>query len=138
MSKPVLRGPNFDKQFIIQVDASDVAAGSVLLQEGDDNILYPICFMSSKFKPHQRHYSTIEKEAAALLMSLDKFDVYLNNSNQKIICYSDHNPLVFVNRMKNKNMRLTRWCLALQPYNIEIKHIKGKENIIADALSRPY
>ena len=50
--------------------------------------------------------------------------------------FTDHNPLVFINRMKNNNQRLLRWSLALQEYNLEIKHIKGKENIMADALSR--
>jgi hypothetical protein len=38
--------------------------------------------------------------------------------------------------MKNKNQRLIRWSLALQEYNLNIKHIAGKENIVADALSR--
>ena len=137
VTKPVLKGPDFDKPFIIHVDASDVAAGAVLLQTDSNDILLPVCYMSTKFKSHQRNYSTIEKEAAALLMALEKFEVYLGNSSQKIIVYSDHNPLQFVNRMKNKNQRLTRWSLALQPYNLEIRHIKGKDNVIADTLSRP-
>ncbi|XP_076041903.1 uncharacterized protein LOC143025779 [Oratosquilla oratoria] len=135
-SKPVLHGPDFSKNFTINVDASDAAAGAVLMQE-HDGILFPVCYMSAKFKKYQRHYSTIEKEAAALLMALEKFDVYVGNNPQKITVYSDHNPLVFVNNMKNKNMRLTRWWLALQPYNLEIKHVSGKNNVIADSLSRP-
>lgn len=92
--------------------------------------------MSNKFKPHQRNYSTIEKETLSLLFALEKFDVYLG-SGGKIIVYSDHNPLVFVTKMKNKNQRLTRWVLILQPYDIEIKHIRGRDNLLADALSRP-
>ncbi|XP_069996525.1 uncharacterized protein [Penaeus vannamei] len=120
-----------------EVDASDVAAGSVLLQEGKDGVLHPVCYSSAKFKPHQTHYSTIEKEAAALLMALEKFDVYLSCTPYEIEVFSDHNPLQFVMRMKNKNQRLTRWYLALQPYNLVVKHIKGRNNIIADSLSRP-
>ncbi|XP_069996524.1 uncharacterized protein [Penaeus vannamei] len=120
-----------------KVDASDVAAGSVLLQEGKDGVLHPVCYSSAKFKPHQTHYSTIEKEAAALLMALEKFDVYLSCTPYEIEVFSDHNPLQFVMRMKNKNQRLTRWYLALQPYNLVVKHIKGRNNIIADSLSRP-
>ncbi|XP_069993662.1 uncharacterized protein [Penaeus vannamei] len=107
-----------------EVDASDVAAGSVLLQEGKDGVLHPVCYSSAKFKPHQTHYSTIEKEAAALLMALEKFDVYLSCTPYEIEVFSDHNPLQFVMRMKNKNQRLTRWYLALQPYNLVVKHIK--------------
>lgn len=70
-------------------------------------------------------------------MALDHFDIYVGNTNQKVV-YSDHNPLRFVSSMKNKNKRLTRWSLALQLYNIEIKHIIGKHNVIADTLSSPY
>ncbi|XP_063586253.1 uncharacterized protein LOC134763615 [Penaeus indicus] len=135
--EPVLRSPDFDKPFTLQVDASDVAAGSVLLQAGKDGVLHPVCYSSAKFKPHQTHYSTVEKEAAALLMALEKFEVYLSCTPYEIEVFSDHNPLQFVTKMKNKNQRLTRWYLALQPYNLVIKHIKGRNNIIADSLSRP-
>ncbi|XP_047485268.1 uncharacterized protein LOC125036565 [Penaeus chinensis] len=136
-SKPILKGPDFSKPFVLQVDASDVAAGAVLLQLADDDVLHPICYASTKFKKYQCAYSTVEKEALALLMALDKFEIYLGNTGNEIVVFSDHNPLQFVNSMKNRNQRLTRWFLALQPYNLVIKHIKGHENLIADALSRP-
>ena len=119
------------------MDASDVAAGSVLLQAGEDQILHPVCYASTKFKQHQIPHSTIEKEEAALLMALDKFDVYLSCTPYEIEVFSDHNPLQFITRMKNKNQRLMRWYLALQPYNLVVKHIKGHANVIADSLSRP-
>jgi len=38
--------------------------------------------------------------------------------------------------MKNKHQRLMRWSLILQEFDLEIKHIKGKDNVLADALSR--
>lgn len=137
LCKPVLQGPNFYKPFVLHIDASDVAAGAVLMQEGKDSVLHPVSYMSVKFKPHQKNYATIEKEALSLLLALEKFDVYLGSTGNKIIVFSDHNPLTFVRKMKNKNQRLTRWCLILQPYDLEIRHIKGRDNLIADALSRP-
>ena len=51
--------------------------------------------------------------------------------------FSDHNPLVFIHRMKDKNQRLLRWSLILSEYNMNIQHIKGQYNVIADCLSRP-
>ena len=136
MSKPILKSPDFNVPFELQIDASDVAAGAVLLQRVDD-VLHPVCYLSTKFKPYQCNYSTIEKEALSLLIALEKLEIYFGNTDQEIVVYSDHNPLQFVNKMKNKNQRLTRWSLALQPFNICIKHIKGRDNVIADALSRP-
>jgi hypothetical protein len=53
-----------------------------------------------------------------------------------LVVLTDHNPLTFINKMQNKNQRLTRWGLMLQEYNLIIKHIQDKDNAIADALSR--
>lgn len=71
-------------------------------------------------------------------MALEHFEVYVGSSNVPLIVYTDHNPLVFIARMRNKNRRLMNWSLRLQEYNICIRHIRGKENVVADALSRLY
>ena len=135
-SKPILRAPDFQKQFYLMVDASDTGAGAVLMQCDDLGIEHPVCYFSRKFDQHQKNYSTIEKEALALLLALQHFDVYLNTTVFPIVVYTDHNPLVFVNKMKNNNQRLLRWSLLYQEFNIEIHHVRGKDNVIADALSR--
>ena len=134
--KPVLKSPNFNEQIHLQVDASETGAGAVLLQKGIDDLLHPVAFMSCKFKPYQMHYSTIEKEALSLLLALEKFDVYVSGSSHPVVVYVDHQPLKFLHRMKLKNARLTRWWLSLQSYNLDIQHIKGKYNVMADLLSR--
>ena len=108
----------------------------MLLQDGPDGIDHPVSYFSKKFNRHQRWYSTIEQEALALLMSLEHFEVYVGSSNVPVIVYTDHNPLFFVHRMRNKNKRLMGWSLLLQTYNLEIRHVRGKDNVLADALSR--
>ena len=133
---PVLAAPDFNVPFKLAVDASDVAAGAVLLQEGKDGVDHPICYFSKKFNQNQKNYSTIEKECLSLILALQHFEVYVTSSSLPIIVFSDHNPLVFINKLKGKNQRLLRWSIFLQDYNLEIKHIKGKDNIIADCLSR--
>ena len=135
-SSPVLAAPDFIVPFKLAVDASDVAAGAVLLQEDKDGVDHPVCYYSKKFNKSQQHYSTIEKECLALVLALQHFEVYLSSSSLPIHVFSDHNPLVFISRVKNKNHRLLRWSLLLQEYNLDIKHIKGKDNLIADCLSR--
>lgn len=57
-------------RFKLEVDVSALGAGAVLLQEGPDGVDHPVCYFSKKFKNHQLHYSTIEKEALALLLAL--------------------------------------------------------------------
>ncbi|XP_073807553.1 uncharacterized protein [Danio rerio] len=134
---PVLMAPNFEKPFKMEVDASAVGAGAVLLQEDKEGIDHPICYFSRKFNKHQLNYSTIEKEALALLLALQYFEVYVGSSSTPVVIYTDHNPLVFLSRMYNQNQRLMRWSLIIQSYNLEVRHKKGKENIVADTLSRP-
>ena len=51
-SAPVLLAPSFDKEFKLAVDASDVGAGSVLLQEDDNGVDHPVCYFSKKFNKH--------------------------------------------------------------------------------------
>ena len=137
-NEPVLMVPLYDKAFILTVDASDIGAGAVLQQEDSCGLCHPICYFSMKFNKHQRNYSTIEKETLALLSAINHFEVYLCTTSEPILVYTDHNPLVFLNRMKNKNQRLVRWSLMLQEYNLQINHIRGKDNIVADALSRSF
>ncbi len=89
-----------------------------------------------KFNKHQRRYSTIEKEGLALVLALQHLYVYVGSVSYSLIVYTDHNPLVFLNRMKHNNQRLMRWSLFLQTFELDIRHIRGKDNVIADALSR--
>ena len=131
-NSPKLISPNYEKPFKLIIDASDIGAGAVVVQEDAQGIDHPVCYYSKKFLKHQKNYSTVEKETLALLLALNQFDVY----SIEIVVYTDHNPLTFINKMKNKNLRLLRWSLALQEYNLNIKHIAGKENVVADTLSR--
>lgn len=134
ISAPVLAAPDFSKPFFLAVDASDLGAGAVL-QEGADFVQHPVYYFSKKFNHQQQRYSTIEKETLAVVLAVQHFEVYLGAS-EKIIVYSDHDPLKFLHRMRNANQRLMRWSLILQPFNIEIKHVRGADNVLADTLSR--
>ena len=96
----------------------------------------PVAYYSKKLNRHQRMYSTIEKEGLALVLGLQHFEVYVTNGCGEVVVYTDHNPLVFIERFKTKNQRLFRWSLVLQQYNLDVQHVAGKDNVIADALSR--
>ena len=137
MHNPVLKAPDFSKSFSVAVDASDSGVGGVLLQKKDNNIWHPIAYFSKKLSPCQSRYSTIEKELLAIVMTLKHFEVYIGNKGTTVVL-TDHNPLKYLYRVKNSNRRLMRWSLELQDYNIDVQHIKGKDNVLADSLSRVY
>lgn len=58
-STPVLVAPQFEKPFLLEVDASGIGVGAVLLQTGEDGLNHPISFFSKKFLKHQTNYSTV-------------------------------------------------------------------------------
>ena len=76
MSAPLLVSPQFDKQFILMVDASDIGVGAVLVQEDYQGLEHPIRYFSQKFNKSQRNYCTSEKEALALIMALYHFKLF--------------------------------------------------------------
>lgn len=135
-SAPVLAAPDFARPFKLEVDASATGAGAVLLQDGEKDVCQPVSYFSVKFNCHQLNYSTVEKEALAFFLALQHFAVYVGSSLSPVTVFIDHNPLVFLHRMYNHNQRLMRWALLVQDYNLVIKHKKGTDNIVADALSR--
>nr|XP_053649648.1 protein white-like [Cherax quadricarinatus] len=78
---PILLSPDFSKPFKLQIDACESRVRAVLLQSGDDG-LQPVAYFSAKYQPHQRTYSTIEKEALALILALENFEVYVRQTSQ--------------------------------------------------------
>jgi len=100
----------------------------------EDNLEMPIAFASAKLSDVQTRWSTIEKEAYAVIFALQKFDVIVYGSH--IDLYSDHNPLKYLVECVPKSAKLTRWALSLSRYDIKVHHIKGTDNVVADFLSR--
>ncbi|XP_066946149.1 uncharacterized protein [Macrobrachium rosenbergii] len=136
LSFPILRAPDFDLPFSLATDASDVGVGAVLLQNDEQGVSHPVAFFSKKLTSAQRKYSTVEKETLALILAINHFSVYLSSTGTPIKIMTDHNPLTFINRYKNKNQRLMRWSIMLQEWNLQFSHIPGRDNVVADALSR--
>ena len=134
ISAPILKCPDFSKVFTIQADASDTAIASCLVQEFDGEE-HPIAFASAKLTASQVNWSTVEKEAYAIIHALKKFDSFIYGKPIQVV--TDHNPLCYITEAAPDNPKLTRWKLGLQRYNIvSITHRKGSDNGNCDALSR--
>lgn len=133
---PVLCVPDFSRGYKLACDASDFAVGAVLLQEDEQHIDRPVAYFSKKLSPPQSRYSCIEKEALSIVLALQHFKYYLATTKPTIVL-TDHKPLTYLRSFSHVNRRLMRWALFLQNFNLQFKHIKGRDNIIADCLSRP-
>lgn len=136
MRKPVLTSPDHSKPFLVQCDASEKGLGVVLSQESADGGEHPILYVSRKLSAREQAYSTIEKECACLVWAVEKLSCYLSGS--PFVFITDHRPLTWLQQMSNKNGRLLRWSLSLQPYVFTVKHKKGSLHTNADSLSRAF
>jgi len=125
---------DFDKPWIIQVDASSETVGTTLLQDDGSQGHKPIPFARQKLTPAQSAWSTIEKEALAAIWALDKFRNWI--FCQHVTLYSNHYPLTYLTEATSKSPKLMIWALALQQYNVTFLYKEGRKNIVADCLSR--
>jgi len=132
-SAPIIQPPNWDLPFEIMCDASNTAIGAVLGQKVD-RAHHVIYYASKTLDQAQSNYSTTEKELLAIVYALDKFRQYLLGT--KVIVYSDHAAIRHLLAKKDSKPRLIRWILLLQEFDLEIKDKSGKENLVADHLSR--
>lgn len=125
-SEPVLKGPNYQQEFIIETDASEVGIGAVLCQadthnqEGPDQ---PIAFYSRKLLTRETHFATVERECLAIVEAVKHFQIYVTGTHFTV--KTDHNCLRFLTNVKELGGRLTRWSLLLQPFNMTIVHRPG-------------
>jgi hypothetical protein len=114
----------------LYTDASCVAAGAVLLQDGQ-----PVEFFSRKFSPTEQRYSTHEREALAVVTSILHFRFLLLGT--QFVVFTDHKSLEFWLERAPVNERHARWLTRLQDMVFTVKYIPGQRNIFADLMSRP-
>ena len=130
---PVLRLPDFDHQFVVTTDASDVAIGAILQQDVGMG-LQPIAFASRKLQQAEVRYSAYERELLGIVWALGQWKHYFQGPHP-IIIQTDHAPLRHLPNQASVNSRIWKWLSILQGYNVDIQHIPGKRNP-ADSLSR--
>lgn len=130
---PVLCCPDFTKPFQLHCDASGYGLGSVLMQVLDGEPR-PIAYASKSLTKPQQNYSATERECLAVVWGIEKFRPYLEGTHFTV--YTDHHSLKWLCNLKDPQGRLARWAIRLQPYDYEVIHKKGKENVFPDLLSR--
>jgi hypothetical protein len=130
---PILKLPDFAREFVLFTDASDRGLGAALLQ-GYGGRLHPVCLWSRKLSDTEMRYSATEREALAIVYFLRKFRHYL--LERRFVLLSDHRALKYVFAHASENSKLARWALQIQEFAFDVAYVPGPENIIADWLSR--
>ncbi len=145
--------PDFSAPWVLRTDASTHAVGAVLLQllpstEADSNSnsnsgqkstnsstskWHPISYVSKKFSDAATRWSTIEQEAFAMYYAVSSLSHLLRGKT--FVLETDHANLQW---MAQSNVpKIIRWRIFLQSFSFLLRHVPGKENSVADWLSRP-
>ena len=132
----ILRHPDLSREFYVQTDASDGAIGAVLLQDFGRGELEPIEFASRKLTTAEQKWSTTQKELIAVVFALKKWIRYLLPKHFTI--FTDHKNLeeLFKYGPQKKINKIQRWIILLQQFDFTARYLPGKDNYVADYLSR--
>lgn len=127
----LLNAPKGEGDFIITCDASDFGVGASLLQmQGTSKVVLE--FASRILNKTEQNWSTYEKEAFAIRWAVERFEDYIRTGGATIL--TDHKSLEWIASATSGKVR--RWALYLQQFDLQIQHISGEVNHVADWLSR--
>ena len=133
-SGQVMGHPRMDKEFILDVDASDFALGAELSQEDEEGNLRPVYHASRHLEKAECNYSATARETLAAVFGCEYFRQYLQG--KKFILRSDHNPLVWLRAMKEPKRPYSGWIVRLEQFNYLIQYRPGRLHVNADFNSR--
>ena len=138
-SAAVLRPPDYDvvkeRPLVLSTDAGPVSVGAVLGQDDESGRRYACRYYSALLDKAQRNYPQVKRELLGIVKSLKACQVYL--IGQDFVIETDCLPVIgMINKPDVCNAVTLRWTLYIRGFNPTFKHIPGKENLVADALSR--
>jgi hypothetical protein len=128
---PVLALPDFTKTFVLECDASGKGIGAVLMQAGR-----PLAFTSKQLSEKNLGKPIYEKEMLVILHAVELWRPYL--LGQRFQIKTDHQSLKYFLEQRISSQEQQKWVTKLFGYDYEIIYKKGKDNVVADALSRKY
>ena len=136
-SAPVLAYPAFNKDFVLETDASIQGLGAILSQLQSDDKLHPIAFANRALSPQEKNYSVTQLEMLAVVWAISHFRHYVYGNN--LVVFTDHTTVKAILDAPNpsgKHARWWMWVYGSGVRDIQIKYRAGKTNQPADALSR--
>lgn len=127
--------PVSDAKLILHVDASNFSVGAAI-HHVNGNHLEPLGFYSKRLTDTQKRYSTYDRELMAIYQSIRHFKHIIEGREYTIL--TGHKPITFAFKQtpEKASPRQLRHLDLIGQYTRDIRHIPGKENVVADLLSR--
>ncbi|KAI2647999.1 Transposon Tf2-9 polyprotein [Labeo rohita] len=137
--RPILKHPDPELPFVVEVDASDCGIGAVLSQRhGQPGKLHPCAFYSRKLISAERNYDVGNKELLSMKAAIEEWRHWLEGAKHPFQVITDHKNLEYIKGAKRLNPRQARWALFFTRFNFTVTYRPGSKNSKADALSRQH
>lgn len=133
---PVLRPFDWNKEVILETDASDYVSAGVVSQYDDNGVLHPVAFFSKKHSTTECNYEIYDKELLAIIRCFEEWRPELEGTPSPIKVITDHRNLEYFMTTKLLNRRQARWSEFLSRFNFKIIYRPGKQGAKPDALTR--
>ena len=104
------------------------------MQQDEDGDFYIISTASRVLRPSEQRSTTCEKELLAIICALQRFRVYIYG--RKVILFTDNQAITFLHKCVITSNRVARWMVEIQQFDLEIRHIRGVQNHLAEVFSR--
>ncbi|ODM16166.1 hypothetical protein SI65_08600 [Aspergillus cristatus] len=133
---PVLRLFDWNKEVILETDASDYVSAGVLSQYDGDGVLHPVAFFSKKHSATECNYKIYDKELLAIICCFEEWHPELEGTPSPIKVITDHQNLEYFMTTKLLNCQQAHWSEFLSHFNFKIVYRPGKQGVKPDALTR--
>jgi len=131
---PVLKCPNPEKQYFLEVDTSSFALGMVLFQKDEKEQRCDIAYFSKALTPPECNYDIWDREFLAIVVALRHWRHLLIGTRDPVVILTDHANLQYYRHPQKINRQVARYINFLEDFNYQLKHIPGVQNHM-DALS---
>ncbi|KAK3537590.1 hypothetical protein QTP70_016616 [Hemibagrus guttatus] len=136
---PILRHPDPDLPFVVEVDASSSGLGAVLSQRhSEPSKLHPCAFYSRKLTSAEVNYDVGNRELLAIKAALEEWRHWLEGARHPFQVLTDHRNLEYLRGAKRLNPRQARWAIFFTRFAFTVTYRPGSKNGKADALSRQF
>ncbi|KAL0154966.1 hypothetical protein M9458_049229, partial [Cirrhinus mrigala] len=137
VSAPILVTPDPSRQFVVEVDASEVGVGAVLSQRSpSDDKMHPCAFFSHRLSSAESNYDIGNRELLAVKLALEEWRHWLEGSGVPFMVWTDHKNLEYIRTAKRLNSRQARWALFFGRFDFTLSYRPGSKNVKPDSLSR--
>ena len=135
ITSPILTAPDPDRQFILEVDASQYATRAILFQVDmtrtdtrNRPILRACRYHSKTFNATEQRYLIYDREYLAMLHGLRHWAYLLKATGHPIIILTDHRNLLFYQEPYKLSNRVAGWTNEMSQYNLKIVYKPGATN----------